>query len=79
MNKTVKAILKDISLRLCIPLEVVELVVKNQFETAKEVMENASNDDPESFKNINLKLLGKFIVKPSKKNRLLNGSRTEDS
>jgi hypothetical protein len=72
-------ILKDISLTLYIPLEVVKKIVESQFEFVAKVMKSCDRTDPDTFKNVNVQYLGKFAVKESKKSfyNKLKDDRTE--
>lgn len=74
-------ILKDISLRLYIPLEVVKECVSAQFDFIHKIIKEGDRTDPDTLKNINVTHLGKWAVKPSKIKfyNKLKDDRTEDS
>lgn len=78
MNKKDK-ILKDISLRLHIPLVVVKKIVESQFEFIHDVIKNGDRTDPDTLKNIQVAYFGKFAVKQSKLDfyKKLKDDRTE--
>jgi hypothetical protein len=75
MQKKVKGIIKDLSLRLNIPEKDVEEIVKSQFLFTKRMIESAEKDNEESFKIVQLPSFGKFMVPPNLINKIIKSKK----
>ena len=64
--KEIERIIKQLSLRHCIPKDVVKEIVDSQFRFVKNVMESADREDEESFKTVYIPYVGRFGVKPGR-------------
>jgi nucleoid DNA-binding protein len=59
-------IMKDISLRCYIPLEVVESVIDSQFKFLADTISSGDRRNPSTLKSVNLKNLGRFVIKETR-------------
>ena len=79
-NKELKKLIHRISLETMLPDSVVEDIVKSQFDFIRSIMSSGDMQDPDSFKNINIKYLGKLFVKKSRIeaiNKIINDSKAD--
>lgn len=63
MQKKVEKKIKDISLRMNIPFEVVKSIFESQFSLARKVTKAADTDNLDTFKNIRFKYLGLLVAR----------------
>jgi nucleoid DNA-binding protein len=66
MSPTLKRIYKQISQNTGLSMEMVEEIVRSQFQFVKDIMASGEKNDPESFKTINVTHLGKFAIREFK-------------
>lgn len=78
-NFVLKKILKDISKETGISVEEVEDVVLSQFKFIRDTISSGNPDEPESFKNINVAYLGKFVIRDYKVKELNEKRKRRDS
>lgn len=66
MQKEIENIIKDVSLRHGVPNEVARTIVYSQFKCIRETLKQGVYDQPETFKTVNVKYLGKFYTTEGK-------------
>lgn len=66
MEKQVLQIYKKLSTELNIPLNVVIDIVDSEFRMIQVAMKEGTKGEPETFKNVILLHLGKFVAKPKR-------------
>jgi len=72
MNPVTKRIYKEIAEELGVEFKIVEAVVENQFKFVKDAMAEGEIEKDIPFKNINIKLLGKFVIKEKQLNKYID-------
>jgi len=65
MQKRVDRIVKDLSLKHGLPTRVIKNIVESQFQCARANAISAKRGEPDTFKNIKFKHLGRLIVRPA--------------
>lgn len=60
-NKEFDEVVQDMSLRYMIPKEVLLKIWKSQFEFARKIIENTDRSNPNNFKIIYFRRLGKLV------------------
>jgi hypothetical protein len=78
MQKKVTPLIKSISLKYNVPLDVVKAIINSQFECAREEAKKGEKGKPETFRNVRFKHLGLLVAKPSKIMAIHNAKRTRD-
>ncbi len=66
IQKEVEKVIKDISLRYGIPYHVARDVINSQFEKTREALKEGEYNNPDTFKTVHLKYLGKFFASDRK-------------
>jgi len=64
-----------------LPEDIVEDIIKSQFDFIRGTIKSGDMTDPDSFKNINIKYLGKLFVKKSRieiVNAKINGAKAAE-
>jgi hypothetical protein len=75
MQKRVETIIKEISVELCLPVEVVKAIIESQFQCAREATRKGEAGEPSTFLNIRFKHLGLLVAKKHKIQKIHNNAR----
>ena len=65
IQKKLKSKLKRIGLENMLEEHVVEAIFKSQFEVARKAVQEGHNNDPDTFKTVSFKFLGKLTFRPN--------------
>lgn len=79
MQKKLKPLIKQISLKYNIPVDVVLAAVNSQFECAREMAKQGEQGKPDTFLNVRFKHLGLLVAKPKKIMAIHNAKRTREN
>ena len=80
MQKKIKPLIKYLSVKYKLPANVIEAIVKSQFECAREKTKEGESGKPDTFLNIRFKHLGLLVARPSRIMKIHNAkNRTRNS
>ena len=70
MQKKLNPLIKQISLKYNIPMDIVRAIVRSQFECAKENTKKGESGEPDTFLNVRWKHLGLLVARPMQIKRI---------